>query len=290
MSYSEILTKEFLQIEYLDKDKTVKVLSKELNISPNTIVFYITKYKLSKKPHSWSVLTKEYLEENYIRLNKTVEQICSELGIKSDTSVRDRLKQFNIRKKVPSMMDCISSTDIVRLYLEENMSLEEISNYAGRVNNWKMVDRALKLHNTPRRIKTRSKKTLDYYKQQSNMIGDICDRYWATVIKGAEKRNLEFNITKEYVWDLFLKQDKKCIFSGITLYFKPIGYKNIRGTASLDRIDSSKGYIEGNVQWIHKKFQLMKGNQYDEQFIIKCGEVWKHQQKLKKIKKKLAVK
>lgn len=29
-------------------------------------------------------------------------------------------------------------------------------------------------------------------------------------------------------------------------------------TASLDRIDSSKGYIPGNVQWVHKDVNKMK--------------------------------
>ena len=42
------------------------------------------------------------------------------------------------------------------------------------------------------------------------------------------------------------------------------------GTASLDRIDSSKGYIEGNIQWVHKDINRMKGDSSDNDFIKLC--------------------
>ena len=38
-------------------------------------------------------------------------------------------------------------------------------------------------------------------------------------------------------------------------------------TASLDRIDSSKGYVIGNVQWVHKDINIMK-NKFDNQYFI----------------------
>lgn len=41
-------------------------------------------------------------------------------------------------------------------------------------------------------------------------------------------------------------------------------------TASLDRIDSSKGYIEGNVQWVHKRINKMKLDDSDTEFIEWC--------------------
>lgn len=41
-------------------------------------------------------------------------------------------------------------------------------------------------------------------------------------------------------------------------------------TISLDRIDSTKGYIEGNVQWVHKSVNIMKSTLTQEQFINFC--------------------
>lgn len=82
----------------------------------------------------------------------------------------------------------------------------------------------------------------------------------------AKDRNLEFELTNEYMWRLFQDQQKKCKLSGILLEF---GRRQKR-TASLDRIDSSKGYIEGNVQWVHKDINRMKNHFNNGYFISIC--------------------
>jgi hypothetical protein len=51
----------------------------------------------------------------------------------------------------------------------------------------------------------------------------------------------------------------------------------VEPTASLDRIDSSKGYIEGNLQWVHKNINMLKGNMLDNTFIEWCHKISKHQ-------------
>ena len=78
-------------------------------------------------------------------------------------------------------------------------------------------------------------------------------------------RGFEFNISRDYAWQLFISQDRKCKLSGVDLYF----YENRRNeqTASLDRIDSKIGYIEDNVQWVHKELQRMKMNMQDSRLI-----------------------
>ena len=43
-----------------------------------------------------------------------------------------------------------------------------------------------------------------------------------------------------------------------------------RWTASLDRKDSRKGYIKGNVQWLHSDINLMKQGIEQEKFIDMC--------------------
>lgn len=42
----------------------------------------------------------------------------------------------------------------------------------------------------------------------------------------------------------------------------------------LDRIDSSKGYIEGNVQWVHKDVNMMKQNYSQKYFIEMCKKIY----------------
>ena len=38
-------------------------------------------------------------------------------------------------------------------------------------------------------------------------------------------------------------------------------------TASLDRIDPTKGYIEGNIQWVHKDVNRMKMDFTETRFL-----------------------
>ena len=41
-------------------------------------------------------------------------------------------------------------------------------------------------------------------------------------------------------------------------------------TMSLDRIDNNKGYIEENVQWVHKDINMMKRIYSQDYFIYMC--------------------
>jgi hypothetical protein len=76
---------------------------------------------------------------------------------------------------------------------------------------------------------------------------------------------------------LFLKQNRKCSISGESILFsKWLHKKGERPTASLDRIDSTKGYIEGNVQWVHKDINMMKSNHTTKKFFNWCKKVCLH--------------
>ncbi len=59
----------------------------------------------------------------------------------------------------------------------------------------------------------------------------------------AKRKGYEFNITEEYVLELYESQNKICYITGIILSLE----KHKHNTISLDRIDSSKGYVTGNV-------------------------------------------
>ena len=86
--------------------------------------------------------------------------------------------------------------------------------------------------------------------------------FFNSIKHNAKKREIEFNITIQYIWNLYLIQHKKCSISGVEIKFKS-NHRTSDGTISLDRIDSSKGYVEGNVQWVHKDLQKMKW-EFDE--------------------------
>lgn len=115
--------------------------------------------------------------------------------------------------------------------------------------------------------------------------GEIPLTYFSRLRSGATRRgrrtkSFEFDLTIEYLWELFLKQDRKCAFTGEILTFGTTAcVKNAEQrepTASLDRIDSSVGYVVGNVQWIHKTLNKMKQDIPDADFIALCKKVAAH--------------
>jgi len=90
---------------------------------------------------------------------------------------------------------------------------------------------------------------------------------WNNFVRGAKNRNIPFNITKEYVWEIYEKQNRKCAYTGLDLEFSNTCIKT---TASLDRIDSDIGYEVGNIQILHKALNLLKGSVNNEVFIHIC--------------------
>ena len=101
--------------------------------------------------------------------------------------------------------------------------------------------------------------------------GDISGQYWARIKCGAKHRNIDFNLRIEDAWQKFIDQNGRCALTGI--YIKLMESDRVDSleiTASLDRIDSSRGYTNDNVQWIHKTLNYIKGKQSDREFIEWC--------------------
>lgn len=89
----------------------------------------------------------------------------------------------------------------------------------------------------------------------------------------ARDRGITCTVTLELLQKLFDYQNGMCVYSGLPITF-PSSSTDNRWTASLDRIDSSKGYIEGNVQWVHKRINSMKNDMTEKEFIELCTLVF----------------
>ena len=115
------------------------------------------------------------------------------------------------------------------------------------------------------------------YKRERMSTGykDISGSYWRKVHKMALQRGYEFTITMEQAWDIFLKQEKKCALSGISLEMWPDNNKYYLQTASLDRIDSNVGYIPENLQWVHKRVNFLKRDYSEEELVYWCRLITK---------------
>lgn len=99
--------------------------------------------------------------------------------------------------------------------------------------------------------------------------GEMAGGFFGIIRHGAKTRGLEFRITPEEVWGLFISQNRKCALTGLPLAFSTLSCGS-DGTASLDRIDATQGYVAGNIQWVHKDINMMKQALSTEKFVEYC--------------------
>lgn len=95
----------------------------------------------------------------------------------------------------------------------------------------------------------------------------------------AKEAGLDFDITAEYLWSLWLAQEGRCAYTGRALV---LSLDRNGGTASVDRIDSSRGYVPGNVQWTHAVVNKMKWELPEGEFLAFCREITQHTKGLEK--------
>lgn len=97
-------------------------------------------------------------------------------------------------------------------------------------------------------------------------------------LRNAKKRFKDFNLTLEYLKTLWEEQNGICPYTGIKLQLAE--YKNSHNNpiyvASLDRIDSTKGYIIGNVQFISTAINYMKNTMSHNDTLLLCNIIAKH--------------
>ena len=161
--------------------------------------------------------------------------------------------------------------------------LKHIPEVGKHFGNWEVVDSTIYRRTTNREsywkvkckcgsIETRAASHLVNGKTSScrscaATVNSFEQSYFNKIIERALKSNFEFNLTLEYLLSIF---NSKCALSDLDIEFKK-DWKGIsEQTASLDRIDNTKGYILGNVQWVHKQVNFMKGTMKQEDFISFC--------------------
>lgn len=84
----------------------------------------------------------------------------------------------------------------------------------------------------------------------------------------------EHLINTSYLRGLFIGQDGCCALSGIKMTISgERGTDDYWKSISIDRIDSSLGYIEGNVQLVCTGVNYMKKDMTDKMFIDFCHKV-----------------
>lgn len=107
--------------------------------------------------------------------------------------------------------------------------------------------------------------------------GKVSGSLIKNIKNSAKLRSLEFSIDAKFLDELFRKQNGKCALSGISLIMPDPDQKN-EWTASVDRINSDLGYIKNNVQWVHKKINMMKQDLPEGEFVRFCKLIIEYQE------------
>ena len=96
---------------------------------------------------------------------------------------------------------------------------------------------------------------------------ELTETIWGGIKRCATHRKIPFQIKKGDAYELFLSQKRQCALTGLPIGFAETMRGHNRGetTASLDRIDSLKGYVQGNIQWVHKDVNFIK-QRFDEEY------------------------
>lgn len=117
----------------------------------------------------------------------------------------------------------------------------------------------------------------------SNKQVSNCHRGWHRGVRiswfnqfkaGAETRKLEWTLTLDDVANIYENQNGLCALTDESILFPETGHP-YKALASIDRIDSSKGYVLDNVQLVTRQVNMMKQSYSQELFIETCSKVAK---------------
>ena len=102
----------------------------------------------------------------------------------------------------------------------------------------------------------------------------IPGRLLTKVKNEAKRRGIEYSVTPKHLWEIYQQQRGLCALSGLPLHFGRV--REVWGfTASVDRIDSTRGYVVGNIQWVHKDVNIMKNSYTQKYFTSLCNLISK---------------
>jgi hypothetical protein len=111
-------------------------------------------------------------------------------------------------------------------------------------------------------------------------VGDLGKTFFTNCRRNAKSRNILFRITIEDAWRRFEQQNGICALSGVPIKLSGnTEYGRKENTASLDRIDSNKGYTKNNIQWVHKTVNIMKNTTSQLEFIRWCKKIYEFKRK-----------
>lgn len=187
--------------------------------------------------------------------------VCDETGVdKFYPTNKSRCKACIIAKRASTVEKTIKTyhcshcadTDVTNFYASHKSSCKKCTTAAA----------------TARYHAFNSQELTDYKNNQRRWQEDNILRYrWTSARARAIRGKLEFTITEQDVNQLWEQQEGLCYYSGLPMERTNRGAGCPATQAvSIDRIDSSLGYIAGNIVLCCSSVNIMKNNLSIDQF------------------------
>lgn len=202
-----------------------------------------------------TILTRKYLEHQYLTLNREVRDIAQRTGY-SYSYLQTKIKNLGIPRRRRYKDLC--GQRFGKLVVQEFSELD-----SKKQARWKCLCDCGNFKITKGdKLQCGDVKSCGCIRKVR--VGDISGSHFSNIKAHARHGDFEFSISNEEIWKLYLKQNRRCALSGVEIKFNTVRGKT---TASLDRIDSSRGYTLDNVQWVHKDVNQMKSDRTVEDFL-----------------------
>lgn len=262
------ITKEQLETEYVKNQLSSRQVASKFNMSPTHVKRLVRKYGL--KIHSST------------HNHKVIDPIIVQQMLNDGNNYRQIAKHFNVNpKSVTTIVNqhCLSilTKPIIDTPKEKWTPTHDLSGlktekltvvkYIGK-SLWECMCDCGNICYVKTTHLRANQKSCGCIKAQTAQLSvawkgtkHISLQHYNKILYRASLRSHACDIDIEFLDNLFIKQNMSCALSGVKLDLK---------TMSLDRIDSSIGYIKTNVQWVHKDVNGMKMEMGQLKFIEWC--------------------
>lgn len=113
------------------------------------------------------------------------------------------------------------------------------------------------------------------YKFTKYSLESVLNRRYSSIKCRAKSKEWKIDFEKEYLLELWNKQNGLCALSGLQMTFSKTGVCDPMNV-SVDRIDSNKHYTKDNVQLVCYVLNVMKTNLPMKEFLKICKSVIKY--------------
>lgn len=156
-------------------------------------------------------------------------------------------------------------------YLKENLwtcSTCNVTLHLTKENFYKRNDSETGFQNRCKKCLQKDPNRCNRLIKKNDLLYYIKDRFYGAKNRAINK-NILFDLTLEYLEELWNNQNGICTLTGIKMTHTILEGK-LNTNASIDKIDPLLGYIKGNIQFVCNRANMMKSDMSIKNLIYFC--------------------